>query len=147
MRRLLRSLGTLIVLGILILASAMVYSTVRGYTRWYFRVNGQVTIDGRKTTGYMHANTERTMLLLTRTDGARPETYLVPFRDRQVVLDCGDWHPVRLLPSPVGDMSPPCSVFTDPATLKDPAISGTLRRKAGSVEFSTASGKKVKAEW
>jgi hypothetical protein len=147
MKGLLRALGTLIFFSVLLLAGAMLYSTLKGYTTWYFRVNGRVTVDGRKTTGYMHANTQRTILLLTRTDDARPETYLVPLRGHQAVLDCGAWHPARFLPFPVGDLSPPCSFFTDPAAVRDPLATGTLQRMPRSVEFATVSGRKVKAEW
>jgi hypothetical protein len=147
MKKLLRIVGGLSLAGVLVVAGAVLYSTVRGSMTWYFRVNGRVTVDGHKTTGYMHANTQRTILLLTRTDGGRPETYLVPLGERRAIFDCGDWHPVRFLPIAIGDLSPACSPFTDPAKVVDAPIDKTLVRGRRSVEFSTASGKKVKAEW
>ena len=134
--------------GVLVVAGAVLYSTVRGYMTWYFRVNGQVTVNGQKTTGYMHANYDRTVLLVTRTDGSKAETYLVPVSDSKPISDCGEWHPVRFLPFPMGDVSPPCTVHAvDPAKVVDAPVAATVIRKRRSVEFSTASGKKVRAEW
>jgi hypothetical protein len=148
MKRLTQILGSLILITILFLAGAMLYSTLKGYTTWYFPVNGQVTTDGRETGGYMHANPQRTLLLLTRTDGSRPETYLVSLRDDKGILDCGGFHPTRFFPIPIGDVNPPCSAFTvDPAKIIDAPLSMTLVRGQRSVEFSTVSSKKVKAEW
>ena len=63
MKRLSKTVGQIIVIVILFLVGAMLYSTIKGYTTWYFRVNGQVTVDGRHTTGYLHANLQRTLLL------------------------------------------------------------------------------------
>jgi hypothetical protein len=147
MKRLLRILGSLVLVGILLLASAMLYSTLKGYMTWYFRVNGRVTVDGHDTTGYLHANTQRTILLVTRTDGGRPETYLVPLSYGNEVIDCGKWHPMRFLPAIIGDVNPPCFFFTDPSEVADAPDDSTLVRGRRSVEFSTASGRKVKAEW
>jgi len=148
MKRVFRILCSAVFAVILLFAGAMAYSTAKGYMRWYFRVNGYITVDGHTTTGYMHANTQRTLLMVTRTDGSRPESYLVYLRDESVVLDCGEWHPVRLLPFPVGHVSPPCSAFTvDSEKVVDAPVPKTLVRERRSVEFLTASGKRVKAEW
>lgn len=132
---------------VLLIAISEVYSTYNGYTKWYFRVNGSVTIDGRQTTGYLHADTQKTVLLLTRTDEPRKETYLVPLQGSTKIIDCGDWNPLRFLPTAIGDMSPGCSFFTDPARVADAPIDSSLMLRRRSVEFRTASGKKVKAEW
>jgi len=146
MKTVLRVLGWLLLASTLLALIALSYSTIQGYTTWFFRVNGQVTVDGRKTSGYMHANTQKTILLLTRTDGSQPETYLVPFKGARSILDCGNWNPTRFLPAPVGDLNPPCS-RTDAHEITDAPISATLIFQPRSVEFSTASGKKIKAEW
>ena len=147
MKKLLRIFLWLSSAVIALAVCALLYSTVKGYTTWYLRVEGVVSVDGRKTTGYLHANPQRSVLLMTRTDGNRKETYLVPVTDHAKIMDCGDWNPVRFLPMPVGDLSPPCSVFTDPTKVLDPPVPATLVRERGSLAFTTASGKKVKAEW
>jgi len=147
MKKLLRALGILAFLALVFVAGSLTYSTWRGYTQWYFRVNGQVIVNGQKTTGYLHANTNKTSLMLTRTDDSRPETYLVSLGLTKTVFDCGEWHPLRFLPLPIGDLNPPCSFFTNPAKVRDPAVTSTLQRGPRFVEFSTASGKKVRGEW
>ena len=148
MKTLLRVLRTVILLGILLVAGSLLYSTWRGYTRWYVRVNGQVVVNGHDTTGYLHASTDRTLLLLTRTDDSQPETYLVSLGAERLVLDCGEWNPVRFLPFPVMHSNPPCSAFTvDRAKFHDPPLPATLTSSRNYIAFSTASGKKVRAQW
>jgi hypothetical protein len=150
MRTFLRTLGAIVFLALLFLAGSLGYSTARGYTRWYFRVDGQVVVDGRSTTGYLHANTEKTLLMLTRTDDSRPETYLVSLeRDTKTgVLDCGEFHAPRFLPFPVGHLNSPCSfIIGDPVKFHDAPIAATLTTGRNFIEFSTASGKKVRGQW
>lgn len=147
MKRLLRVFGWLVFAIIAVTVSALLYSTMNGYITRYLRVNAEVTVDGQKTAGYLHADTSRTLLLVTRTDQARPETYRVPVRNNELIIDCGNWNPIRFFPTPIGDLNPPCSFFTDRAGVRDAPIQSTLIRRRNSVEFSTASGKKIKAEW
>ena len=148
MRKAFGIFGRLVLLAAVLIAVAVAYSTARGYTIWYFRVSGSVTVDGHNTGGYMHANTQKTVLLITRTDGSRPETYLVPVEAGKFMIDCGEWHPMRFLPFPIRELNPPCSGFkVKPESVMDPPVDATLIRSRRSVEFSTASGKKVKAEW
>jgi hypothetical protein len=147
MKKMLRIFGLLFAVGVLLPVGAMLYSTLKGYTTWYFRVSGQVTVDGHETSGYMHANTDRTILLVTRTDGTRPETYLVSFRHGNGIMDCGTWHPIRFLPTPVGDLNPPCAGFGVGPDVVDAPVAATLVVQRRSVVFTTVSGKKVKAAW
>lgn len=146
LRRLAKVVGSLLVVGIVALATVVAYSTMEGTTQWFFRVNGHVTVDGREASGYLHANTRRTFLLVTTTDGRRPETYVVP----QISIkmwDCGNWHPIRFLPTAIGSLYPSCNLPADPATVVDPPLPRTLVCRQRSVEFTTASGRRVKAEW
>jgi hypothetical protein len=148
MKRLLRALGAVLFLALLFVAGSLTYSTWRGYTRWYFRVNGQVVVNGRQTSGYLHANTDKTLLMLTRTDEARTETYLISLGTTKRAFDCGEWHPLHFLPSPVGDVNPPCTVYTvDPTKVHDPPTAATPTTGRNFIEFTTASGKKVRAQW
>jgi len=146
MKKVLKIVGSVALAGLLLGVFVLLYSTVNRSTKWYFRVNGQVLVDGQ-TSGYMHANIDRTMLLVTRTDREKAETYLVPVADRAAILDCGEWSPIRFIPNPVGDGNPPCSALTNLAKTSDAPISSTLVRAGRFVSFSTASGKKIKAQW
>jgi hypothetical protein len=152
MKTFLRALGRIALLGLLLAVGAIGYSTWRGYIRWYFRVDGQVLINGQKTTGYLHANTDKTILLLTRTDDSRPETYLVFLGPTKTVFDCGELHPLRFLPTPIGDLNPPCPGITvdpsiDSARFHDPPTTATATTGRNFIEFSTSSGKKVRGQW
>ena len=148
MEKLVHVLGRVLLAGIVLLAVAVVCSTMKGYVSWYFRVDGRVIVDGKRTSGYMHANTERTVLLITRTDGKRPETYLVSAKEGPPMTDCGEWHPVRFLPFPVRQAGPPCAAAAaDPATVTDAPVAAGQVRSRRSIEFSTVSGRRVKAEW
>lgn len=152
MKSFLRALGRIAFLALMLAVGAIVYSTWRGYMRWYFRVDGQVLVNGHKTTGYLHANTDKTILLLTRTDDSRPETYLIFLGPKKTVFDCAEWHPLRFLPTPIGDLNPPCPVVTvdrinDSAKFHDPPTTATATTGRNFIEFSTTSGKKVRAQW
>lgn len=147
MKRLLRVLGWIIFLGVLLVVGVVVYSTAKGHLTWFFRVNGAVTVNGESTSGYMHANTKRTVLLVTRTDNETPETYLVPLQDSGWIVDCGKWHPFRFLPVPIRDVNPPCSGYDTPTGVRDAPNSFAAITSRRSVEFTTASGKRIKAEW
>lgn len=140
-------MGVVAVLALLFVVGSSAYSTWRGYMLCYFRVNGQVIVDGQTTSGYLHANTDKTLLILTRTDDTRPESYLISLGPTKTSFDCGEAHPLPFLPFPVGDLNPPCSFFTDPAKVRDPPINGTVTAGRNFVEFSTASGKKVRGQW
>ena len=152
MKRLLRVLGWFVLISILLVIVSLAYSTASGHLTWFFRVDGVLTVDGIKTSGYLHANTKRTFVFLTRTDGSRPETYLVSILVQEnvridSVSDCGNWYPPRFLPFPMGrDDNPPC-FLPDPSTVMDGPVRSTLINSRRSIEFSTKSGKKVKAEW
>jgi hypothetical protein len=147
MKNVLRIVGSVALAVFFLGGFALLYSTVKGSTEWYFRVNGQVLVDGQQTSGYMHANVDRTILLVTRTDEKKAKTYLVPVADRAAILDCGDWSPVRFFPNPVRDVNSPCSALTNSAKTSDAPISSTLVREGRFVSFSTTSGKKIKAQW
>jgi|SRR5579863_9946259 len=150
MRKLLRALGAVVGLTFLLFVVSVTSSTLRGYRRWYFRVNGQVLVDGRATSGYLHANTEKTLLMLTRTDDSQPETYLISLvrESKAGVLDCGEFHPPRFLPFPVRHVNPPCVFFgEEPRKFQDPALTATLTTGRHYIEFTTASGKKVRGQW
>ena len=148
MRKIFGTGGSIALAGLLLGVFALLYSTVMGSTTWYFRINGEVLVDGRPTTGYMQANAGRTILLITRTDGTNAETYLVPVAAGKPILDCGEWHPIRFFPNVVGALNSRCSATNiKPADLQDFPVTRSLVRTARSIEFLTASGKKVKAVW
>jgi hypothetical protein len=137
-------------LGAVVFLALVLLAISASHARWYFRVHGEVLVNGRTTPGYLHANPKKTVLMLTRTDDPTPETYLVSLEreTKMEVLDCGEFHPPRFLPFPVGHLNPPCSFFDgEPVKFQDPPVPTTLTMGRDYVEFSTASGKKIRGQW
>lgn len=146
MKKVLRLFGWILLAGMALGAFAISYSTSKGHLMWFFRVAGSVSVNGHYASGYMHANSLRTFLLVTTTDGRKPETYVVPLISIRM-WDCGNWHPIRFLPTAIGDLHSSCMLPAEALTIIDPPLPGTLVRGEKSVEFTTASGRRVRAEW
>ena len=148
MKKLLRVLGWILFAGVLLIVFAIAYSTAMGRVTWVFRVNGSVLVNGQKTSGYLHADPQRTSIFLTRTDEGRRETYRVRVLGRKAVDDCLDWSPPRFLPFPLrSDDEAPCMGLPARSTVMDAPVGATLIPSRRSVEFTTSSGKTIKAEW
>lgn len=145
LKKLAKLLGLLFILVAIVVVIFLVLSTMAGTTQWFFRVNGQVSVNGQENSGYMHANTLRTFLLVTTTDGQKPETYVVPLISIKM-WGCSSWHPIRFLPTPMGTWSS-CNLPAYSAVVVDPPLPKTLMCHQRSIEFTTASGRKVKAEF
>ena len=126
----------------------MAYSTWHGYTTWWFRSSGSVRVDGH-TNGYLHRNRDRSAIMLTRTDGTRKQSYLVRTHGRGVIIHCGEWAAPQFPAFPIGDVNPPCSIFSSGDTDKgyDVAIGSTLSVTGNHVAFSTESGRRIEAHW
>jgi len=132
----------------LLLVIGLAYSTVQGYTTWWFRRTGLVTVDGVPN-GYLHRNSKRSAVIITRSDLSPKQSYLVDLSGSKFLLHCGEWHAPRVPAFPIGDLSSPCSIFnngTDMVTADNPLFS-TLVVRPNAVEFSTTQGRKVAASW
>ncbi len=99
--------GTLLILVVL----AMAYSTARGYTVWFIKIpHAVITVNGRRTNGWLHEANNGNRIFITRSDSSKPETYDLVFAhdgDGRV-LSCGVWVASRLPMIPIGDVNPPC---------------------------------------
>jgi hypothetical protein len=149
MRRLLKVVGVAVLVFLLLIAVAVAYSTMNGYTRWWVPVaTGNVAVNGVRS-GYLHRNSRHSAVIITRTDVSPAQSYLVGFSEHPLLIHCARWHAPRFFAFPIGDVSPPCSGFSDGWNLPEadnPKLS-TLKLTAESVEFYTMPGKKVTASW
>jgi hypothetical protein len=138
---------TLLVLALLITVP-ITYSTAHGYTNWWFRYGGNVAVDGDRN-GYLHTNSSRTAVIVTRTDSKMRQSYLVQVSGSKSLIYCGDWQAPQFPIFPIGDVNPPCLGFlNDPVSPEaDRPLNSTLRAGPGFVEFFTKRGKKVTASW
>jgi hypothetical protein len=130
------------------LALPVIYSTVKGYTTWYWRdSHAEILVDGLRVPGYLHESSKR--LILTRRDTAKPHSYLLISNDRSATaLDCGDWHPPSFFIIPIGDINP-CTgsdilgeTFVYYSAPEAPM--GRVKIEGANLEFRTRDGKLVR---
>jgi hypothetical protein len=132
----------------LLFAVGLAYSTVHGYTTWWFKSGGYVAVDGVRS-GYLHSNFEHSAVIVTRADSSPSQSYLIGLSGRKSLIHCGEWHAPRLPAFPIGDVNPPCSFFSNGSDMPkaDNAVFSTLVVRPGFVEFYTSQGRKVTASW
>jgi hypothetical protein len=138
-------ISCVVVLGIL--AIPIAYSTLHGYTRWYWRDSqAEVFVDGSKTHGYVHES-KRT-LIITRCDEAKSHSYLVvlPNGSKPNVLYCGDWTAPAFFVFPINHVNPPCTPMAfDDSVLERPETPGSPLRVDGTMlELVTKDGKLIR---
>ena len=144
----LKVVGLLLFVFALLIAAGLTYSTVHGYIRWWFWSSGSVAVDGSRD-GYIHINKQHSAVIITRTDSNPHQSYLVALSGRKWMIHCGEWHAPRIPAFPIGDVNPPCSIFSNGAELPtaDNPIVDTLKAGPRSVEFQTMQGRRVSAFW
>lgn len=122
------------------------YSTLHGYTRWYWRNHhSKILVDGRPVSGYVHESKRK--IIVTRRETPKPHSYLIVLGDQYTAtrLDCGDWFAPPFFVFPIGDVNPPClSTIGDEAAYNEPdAPVGPITIKGTVLEFHTKDGKLV----
>ncbi|MCU1269719.1 MAG: hypothetical protein JWN74_1013 [Acidobacteriaceae bacterium] len=152
MKRLVKTLLTVICFGLSVLALvvviSLIYSTAHGYMTWWFRSGGYVAVDGLRS-GYLDRNWGNSAVIITRADLRPPQSYLVWLYGKKSLTHCGEWHAPRIPAFSIGDVNPPCSFFSNGSDMPtaDNAVFSTLTARPGFVEFHTAHGKKITASW
>ena len=139
----------MIVLSLALLVGiGLVYSTTHGYMTWWVWSRGHVTVGGISN-GYLHLNRKHSGVIITRTDLHPGQSYLIWLGEKNFLIHCGEWHATRLPAFAIGDVNPPCSVFSNGSDMAsaDNPIESTLTARPGFVEFQTMQGKKVVAAW
>jgi hypothetical protein len=131
-----------------VLTLPFIYSTTHGYTTWWFWRNATVTVNGNPN-GFLHRPLNGSVLILTRTDTSPHQSYLMSLTGTKFLIHCGEWSAPRWPVFPVGDVNPPCSAFSNGADdpRADNPVFATFTVRSNSVEFTTTSGKHVKASW
>jgi hypothetical protein len=137
-------------LAILLVALAipLTYSTMKGYTSWWFPSSGSVIVDGLQG-GFVHRNSSGSAAIVTLTDVHPNQSYLVGPWGSPHVVHCGGWQTSRFSILAIGDVNPPCMGFLDDNEIIhfDLPLSRTLSLRKGHAEFTTRSGKRVAASW
>jgi hypothetical protein len=96
-----------------IFALAVLYSTAKGYTSWYWRnSHAVVLVDGRQVSGYVHRSVRK--IILTRRDLAKPRSYWIDTTPPSTARPhyCGSWSAPNFFVFVVGDLNMPCMGLT-----------------------------------
>ena len=130
------------IVGFLIFA--MVYSTAKGYTAWYWRnPHIRIFVDGRRVSGYVHES--RHGLIVTRGDLPKRHSYIVSFLDAGTVnlTDCSPWTASASFVFVIQDVNPPCLANrTNSETPEGPW--GPVRMHDNVLEFGTTDNKVIR---
>jgi hypothetical protein len=127
---------------LIFVALAMVYSTVKGYTAWFFRIPGAIfTVNGARAKGWLHRARNGRAAFFTVAYPTKSETYDLVFGSdgKGQVLGCGTWVAPRLPVIPIGDVIPPCFL--------EGTAGRNLTKELRSVAFITKDGAKLEARW
>jgi hypothetical protein len=144
----LKSVALLLPTVLLVIALALTYSTAHGYMTWWVWSRGSVSVRG-VSSGYLHVNWKHPMVIITRTDLHPSQSYLVWIGEKNTLIHCGEWHAPRVPVFPIGDVNPPCSIFSnrDDMPSADDPVASTLTARPGFVKFQTVQGNRVVASW
>lgn len=126
------------------LAVPLIYSTVKGYTAWYWRnPHIQIFVDGRRVPGYVHES--RHGLIVTRGDLPKRHSYIVSFLDAGTVnlTDCSPWTASAFFVFVIQDVNLPCLANrTNSETPEGPW--GPVRMHGNVLEFETTDNKAIR---
>jgi hypothetical protein len=130
-----------------IFAIPVTYSTLKGYTRWYWRApQTQVFVNGKSVPGYVHQSGQ--VFFITRRDTPRPHSHEIVLRDQSpgFLLDCGQWVAPRSFVFALGHVNPPClsTIGAEPADATAEAPVGPFQHDGNSFEFRTRDGKLIR---
>lgn len=135
---------------LILMTLVAVHGAFSPYAAWYFRVSdARLTVDGKEVRGSVHRSNRGQTLFLTRRDKPKAESYMItiPLGRQAFVSNCGSWTAPRLIAFPIGDVNPPCWVFSDgeTSTLAGPNRNPVLGVR--SIEFTADDGSRIAAFW
>jgi hypothetical protein len=123
-----------------ILAVPILYSTLKGYTVWYWRnPHAHILVNGQPVPGYVHES--KNDLFVTRGDLPQHHSYLIRLTDQTkgTSHDCGDWSASSFFVFVIGHVDPPC--FMNVVSSETPEASvGPVRIHGATLEFQTTNG-------
>lgn len=139
-----------LILLLTLVALVIAHRALSPYTAWYFRVSdARLTVNGKEVRGSLHRGNRGQTLFLTRRDKSKAESYMISIpQDRQgFVSNCGSWTAPSLIAFPIGDVNPPCWIFSDgeASTLGRPNRNLVLGVR--SIEFTADDGSRITAFW
>jgi hypothetical protein len=134
----------------LLLGLLFVRESFFGLTAYFVMVPGAtVFCDGKPVRGWLHKGGNGQFLILTRTVGAKRESYWIrrPDDGGGSVRSCGDWNAPRFPFVAIGDVNPPCLPFAVPASTEPEPPERAPVFSETSVAFTGDDGGRIQAAW
>jgi len=132
------------------LALPVIYSTVKGYTTWFWRdPRGQVFVNGQRVPGYVHRSKD--VIIATRSDLEKRHSYWFGLERQSVTISnyCGSWSAPGFFVFVVGDTNPPCLMIQEAAydVLESPQPAVPILCDGAKTEFYTNDGKLIRIDY
>jgi len=146
-----KAAAMLLLLSVVLAATAVVYATTKGRIIWFHAVSSALlTDDGNATQGSVHESSDHNATLITLERNGGPESYWIQMSEGRpgYVLDClgrkGEF-PVFF----VSTLLPPCAVNQETELQRngnDPS-KRRLVRQLRRLEFLADDGSRITASW
>jgi hypothetical protein len=134
------------------LALPAIYSTVKGYTIWFWlNPQAQIFVDGQRVSGYLH--TSRNVAVVTRLDLSRPRSYWIGLARQfnATPAYCGSWSAPAFFVFAVGDVNMPCmglkGAEANSETPDAPDRCSSYITNSTKIEFRTINGNLITARY
>src|SRR5579859_761328 len=132
------------------LALPVIYSTVKGYTTWFWRdPHGQVFVNGQRVLGYVHQS--KRVIIVTRSDLEKRHSYWFGLDEHSATISnyCGSWSAPDFFVFAVGDVNPPCFMIREIAydVEESPQPAVPIVRSGTKLEFYTNDRKLIRVEY
>jgi hypothetical protein len=132
------------------LALPVIYSTVKGYTTWFWRdPHAQLFVNGQRVPGYVHQS--KHVIIVTRSDLAKRHSYWFGLDGQSTALSnyCGSWSAPDFFVFVMGDVNPPCFMIREIAydIEESPQPGVPIVRHGRMIEFYTNDRKLIRVEY
>jgi hypothetical protein len=134
---------------IVFLALPAIYSTVKGYTIWFWlNPQAQIFVDGQRVSGYLHKSGK--VAIVTRLDLSSPRSYWIGLTGQSTATPayCGSWSAPDFFVFAVGDVNMPCmglkGIEANSETPDAPDRCSSHISNSTKIEFRTIDGKSIK---
>lgn len=131
-------------------AIPVIYSTVKGYTTWFWRnPRAQVFVNGQRVSGYVHKSKD--VIIVTRADLAKRHSYWFRLNGQSTALSnyCGSWSAPDFFVFVMGDTNPPCFMIQEAAydVEESPQPAVPILCDGAKIEFYTNDRKSIRVEY
>jgi hypothetical protein len=131
-------------------AVPVIYSTMKGYTTWFWRnPHAQVFVNGQRVPGYVHQS--KHVIIVTQDDLDKRHSYWFGLTGQSTTISnyCGSWSAPDFFVFVVGDAAPPCFMIQEAAYDAPESTQPTVPiiRDGTTIQFYTNDRKLIRVEY